>query len=468
MIQELDKLPADVKPTDRVIRLKKFQDNFIFTQARFPAMISAWGTGKTMSAIERARLHCENHPGNLGMIVRKEYTNLRDSTVIDFENYLGVKIDTNRNYKFPNGSMIMFRHGEELTKDNLSNINLGFFIIEQAEEFDSDEVFFMLRGRIRRASVPHWGAVIGNTRGHNWIYNLWKLNTTADKDFELYEATSFDNADNLPADTIVDWRKMKDQKPEVFERFVMNSWEIADDAFCVIPSKYVLDAVERRFLNDSPDILKKRFTVCDVSGESEDGDETVIYDFEDMKIVNQEIYSHRNPMDTVGRIQFHATKNQSRLIAVDVIGMGEPICARLRELYNDQPMQIYGFDARVEPPSEADKKTYYNYRAYAWFKALEIFKDHRVSIPSDETLKSQLSSVKFKYLNGKLAIEKKEEIKKRLNGNSPDRADSLIMGIDAFHRLTLPTLREGNNMANGWVHPRYRQDIYGRRQAFAW
>jgi hypothetical protein len=477
MIEELDKLPSDVRPSDRVIKLKKYQDGFIFSERRFPAMVSAWGTGKTMSAIERARLHCENIPNNLGMIVRKEFTNLRDSTVIDFQNYLGVKIDANRNYKFPNGSMIMFRHGEELSKDNLSNINLGFFIIEQAEEFESDDVFQMLRGRLRRERCKHWGSVIANTRGHNWIYSLWKLNTTKDQEFCLYEATSFDNADILPKDTIEDWKKLKDQKSEVFERFVMNSWDIADDVFVVIPQTYVNEAIDRKFINEIQfqNSLKKRFTVCDIAGESEDSDETVIYDFEDLKLVNQEIYSHRNEMDTIGRLMAHGQKNQSKMITVDVVGMGSPVVGRLRELYVDTDMQINGFDSRLtEIMNENDRKTYHNYRAKAWFNALEVFKDKRISIPNDEVLKNQLSSVKFRYLSGKLAIEKKEETKKRIGGMSPDRADTIVMAIDTFNKLQLPTLRESQNKNVGWVHPRYRSNqkeyekTYNREVLVGW
>ena len=127
---------------DRVIKLKNFQSDFIFSRKRYPAMISAWGTGKTLCLIEKARIDCEKYPGNNGLIVRKELVNLEDSTMKDWEADTKIKIDSDRNANFSNGSIVMFRHAGELTGDNLTNMNLGFAGIEQAEELDNDSVFF--------------------------------------------------------------------------------------------------------------------------------------------------------------------------------------------------------------------------------------------------------------------------------------------------------------------------------------
>ena len=179
-----------------------------------------------MCGIERVRIDAERYPHDQLLIVRKEFTDLQDSTMIDWVSYTGMKIDSGRNAKFPNGSLVLFRHGEELSGDNLSNMNLGGVLIEQGEEFETDDVFWKLEGRIRRSGYPHWIGVIANTRGHNWIYKLWKARH--DDDFELTEATSFDNTENLPQDTVESWRKMEFRKPTVYRRFVMNSWEDED------------------------------------------------------------------------------------------------------------------------------------------------------------------------------------------------------------------------------------------------
>lgn len=458
MITELDTLPADLRPSDRVIKLKPHQDGFIFSDKRFPAMISGWGTGKSMSVIERARLDCERYRNNLGLIVRKEFTNLRDSTIPDFEKYLGCKVKTEpSDYMFPStNSKIMFRHADQLTKQNIDDMNLGFFVIMQAGEFDSDEVFTMLRGRIRRDGVPHWGAVVDNTRGHNWIYRLWKLNDVKDKDFDLYEAKSLEMRDILPKDTLDDWDKMRLTNPEIYKRFVENSWDVGDDQFVVIRSQDIEQAVNFEMSLKPP--FKKLVTVCDVAGESEGADETVIYNFENWKIKDQEIYKHRDLMDTCGRIQYHAQRNGSNMICVDKVGLGGGVYSRLTEIFSDSSrMEVYGFDGRVSAPMGIDEQTYSNYKTYAWFKASEDFRDCKVSIPDDGVLKRQLMGVKYKYISDrKISLFRKDDIKKTL-GESPDRADALVMGLDAVRRAKPVDGKELTEVRSiGWTAPKYR------------
>ena len=257
------------------LELKKFQDDFVFNPARHPAMISGWATGKTLTAILRAMIYSETIPNNLGIVFRREYTDLRDSTLKDFEQYSGIKVNSQRNAQVGD-SMIMFRHVEELNKQNLQNINLGWFFIEQAEELATDEEFFMLWGRLRRKLEPsdeflklglpigmkldskiitffqsyysaqkesereqyrreleklgikilplHSGWITGNVKGDNWIKTLWKDNPQ--EEFSLIEATTFDNNDVLPADYIKTLEVLKTLKPDIYKRFVENDWGI--------------------------------------------------------------------------------------------------------------------------------------------------------------------------------------------------------------------------------------------------
>jgi hypothetical protein len=216
------------------IKLKNYQDNFVFNPVRHPALISGWGTGKTLTAILRAMIYSETIPDNLGIIFRREYTDLRDSTLKDFEQYTGIKVNSQRNAKV-GSSTIMFRHVEELNKQNLQNINLGWFFIEQAEELPSDEEFFMLWGRLRRKVEPsdeflklglpiHSGWITGNVKGDNWIKTLWKDNPQ--EGFNLTEAITLDNADVLPEDYIKNLEILKTIKPDIYKRFVLNDWGI--------------------------------------------------------------------------------------------------------------------------------------------------------------------------------------------------------------------------------------------------
>ena len=182
---------------EKEIKLVPFQDKFLFSQSRFPALCAGIGTGKTYMLLLKIWKFCEDYPNTLALIARKEYTDLRDSTLKDFERYFEVSIDSNKEYAFKNGSKIMFRHAAELNV--LKNINLSIAGIEQAEEFENDEQFNFIRDRLRRDNAPlQQLCIVANANGHNWIWRRWINNPQSG--YEISVASTFDNALNLPAD----------------------------------------------------------------------------------------------------------------------------------------------------------------------------------------------------------------------------------------------------------------------------
>ena len=229
---------------DKVFNLEPFQSRFMLSRARYPAMVAAWATGKTMVALLKIYHLAEAYKNNICMVVRKKFTDLRDSTMKDFERYTGLRVKVgNKNVVLPNGSEIRFRHGDELS--GLQNVNLGAWMIEQAEEFQSDKEFQLLRGRLRREGCFRQGIVIANTRGHNWIWRKWKKPHDAGKmvrfDFdtgiagveyenlyELIEAKTKDNVANIPADFYADLMQQSRESPEIGRQYVENSWEDFD------------------------------------------------------------------------------------------------------------------------------------------------------------------------------------------------------------------------------------------------
>jgi hypothetical protein len=214
------------------VQLKPWQDKFIFSPKRYPGQWSGWATGKSMDLIFRSMIYSEQIPNNLGIIFRREFTDLRDSTIRDFEKYTGLKVNSERSVAFKNGSVILFRHIEEI--NNIQNINLGWFGIEQAEELDSDAEFFMLFGRLRRdlnstkefneLGLPlRSGFVIGNA-GDHWGKRLWHDGELEDS--ECIEATTWDNQDILPQDYLDGLRILEKQKPEIYKAYVLNDWNV--------------------------------------------------------------------------------------------------------------------------------------------------------------------------------------------------------------------------------------------------
>ena len=203
--------------------LKQAQVDFIGSPEQFPAYIAGVGTGKSTALIAKALLHSQESKDNLGVIVRKQFSDLRNSTIKDFQDYTGLKVnESTHEVRLKNGSTILFIHGDVL--DSLKNINCGWFGIEQAEEFPDDTAWQFLKMRLRRKVLFRSGFLIGNTNGHNWIYDIYKRQSPP-PNHELIEATTYDFKDIHAPDYITNLETLP---KKLYNRYVMNSWEEAE------------------------------------------------------------------------------------------------------------------------------------------------------------------------------------------------------------------------------------------------
>jgi hypothetical protein len=122
----------------------------------------------------------------------------------------------------------------------------------------------------------------------------------------------------------------------------------------------------------------------------------------------------------IHEIERAAPEEKPTTICIDSIGYGAGCADRLRELRHN------ALDVQVsERPSHKEK--YYNLRAELWWEFRDWLQAGIGSLPDDEDLLAQASSIKYKFhSSGKLMVEKKEDLKKR-GLPSPDRADALCL-----------------------------------------
>ena len=409
--------------------------DFFASMFRFPAMVAAWGTGKTMCGLLKAMDLSISYPGNLGSIVRKNFTDLKDSTMKDFTRYTGIRVPSSKDVKLPNGSEIMFRHMDELS-GIVQNVNLGWFFIEQAEEFDTPEEFDLLDGRLRREGCFRQGFIIANTNGHNWIWRRWKNESGSeyqcDKEFpyptglegleysgyaSLTEAKTADNAANLPEDFLGSLKIKAEINPSHYRRYVLNSWEDTDTADVCIPYDHLLRAINANIFH----LHEKRRLVCCDPAEFGD-DKTVIMALEEGKVIDVEILRKKEPMETAGRIVRMRRKHNAQLSVVDSIGIGAGIRSRLGELGEN----VLGVNVGMK---SSDPDNYRNLKAEIWMYAQEMFRENLISLPDNDELIEDLAAIKYLVTSkGQVAIEKKDDTKKRL-GRSPDMGDCFVLGL---------------------------------------
>lgn len=164
---------------------------------------------------------------------------------------------------------------------------------------------------------------------------------------------------------------------------------------------------------------ERRIVACDPSA---GGDECPIFYIVNGEIIDHEILHERNAMIVSGHIQNMCAKHSCNNIILDVIGNSIYDDLILKEQY-----YVQGFNSSA---SSYDKERFKNVRSEAWFHSMEQIQNHRIVAIEDRELIKQLTCVPYKIVdnNGKLQMESKKEIKKRLH-YSPDRADCFIYGL---------------------------------------
>ena len=411
-----------IDTNQQTFKLKAYQQDFLNAGARFPCMTAGWATGKSLCGILRGVYLSERFAGNVGVIFRKEYVDLRDSGMIDFEKYTDWKVNrSTKDVILPNKSRILFRHLEEL--NNLQNINLGWFWIEQGEELDTADQWFYLYGRLRnQAAEFRSGWVTSNAKGHNWIWELWE-HAKPSAEYDFYEATTYENADVLPADFITSLDDIKTKRPGVYNRFVLNDRDELEVLDYIITELMIEQAKQVINYEYTP---HRTIISCDPARFGDD--ETVIYIIKEKGIVDKSYLLGKSTMDIAGQLATLWKKYNAGRVVVDVIGIGAGVHDRLCELIESK--NVVGINSAEGCDNPDDQKQYINKRAWMWDTTAKMFENNLISLREndDPELINQLKQVKYSFKNGRMKIEDKADIKKRL-GRSPDRGDSFVYGM---------------------------------------
>lgn len=178
------------------------------TKHRFPLYSGAFGAGKTLLGCHKIIQGCLENPRSVALCASQTYPQLRDTVVKAFFeelellqqrfndadcNIILVKSWNKTEYKLTlfNDSVVLFRSCEDYSK--FKSLNLDFFFIDEPVDI-SDEVFYMLQGRLRgRHTKNHFGVLCGNPTSQNsWLYDLYFLNSPSD-DYFVVQTSSYDN-----------------------------------------------------------------------------------------------------------------------------------------------------------------------------------------------------------------------------------------------------------------------------------
>ena len=154
-------------------------------------------------------------------------------------------------------------------------------------------------------------------------------------------------------------------------------------------------------------------------------DETVITPRYGGYIPEQEISFKEDTQATAGRVKQYNVPRPV-FIGIDVDGLGGGVYDKL---HDDKITGIAEIHNGGKALSDDTGLTFANLASQLWWRAREKFIAGELAIPKDDKLIMQLSTRRYKFTGKGLAVESKDDWKKRYKGKSPDRADSLIYSL---------------------------------------
>ena len=382
-----------------------------------------WCFLRAAAIIKQYGIGPRKHPIPIGFMGRKRGVDFTNTTLETWKRF----IPENRyEIKGKPAEIIIADRVKILTGglDNTEIVNkfnsaeYAFYFIDQAEEVDSEQIGELratTRLIINGKKIPGKGLFTANP-APSFLKDEFILNPTPNRLF--IQALPTDNH-YLGSEYIEVLKDSFKNRPELLKAYLEGSWDCLGGFNQVIQDSWIANAGK---ITLYPPILKRVIT-CDPARYGDD--ETVIYYLENTKIKEQEIYGQKSLMHTANVLHVLSRRHGGCLIAVDVCGIGAGIVDRLIEMGDD----VLAIDNAAKA-DDTDK--YYNKRAEVWCKAADKFADGDVELKNiDHKLKGQLTTPTYEFRNGKILIESKADIKKRL-GNSPDRADAYVNGLYAL------------------------------------
>lgn len=192
----------------------------------------AWGAGKTRAGNEKGYFLSARYPGNRGVILRKQFNHLVETTMDNFFRVVcppsAIKHMDNQRHlcTLLNGSEILFLGIDQKSGGNsdtvaskIGSLEVGWIFADETIELEESE-WDMLRGRLRLPGVPFrqiFGATNPGAPSH-WIYRRAVL----ERDLTMISSSTLENT-FLPQDYLDDLDKLPHDGLR-YRRYVLGEW----------------------------------------------------------------------------------------------------------------------------------------------------------------------------------------------------------------------------------------------------
>ena len=211
-----------------------------------------------------------------------------------------------------------------------------------------------------------------------------------------------------------------------------------DDSYQVIPTNWIRKAQARWVLNREQ--ARKPLVGVGVDVARGGSDKTII-----AVVYGQRVELHKYPgvktPDGPSVVALMVSYAQPGvIIGIDVIGIGSSAYDFAKEAFGgDAIVRAVDFSTGTEARDQSGVLAMRNTRAWAYWslrEKLDPTSGVELELPDDPELTADLSAARYKVVNGKITIEAKDDIRKRI-GRSPDCGDAVVIALLRQKGLTM-------------------------------
>lgn len=389
--------------------------------------------------IKLCSLTSQKYPVCVGFLGRKRGTDFNKTTLETWKRFIPVsmfEIKAQAKSIYINNTVSIDFGGmdDEETVNKFNSAEYAYIGIDQAEELERDD-WAKLRGAHRlqiknpetgkQVQVPLRMLLTSNPADCPLSLDF---NPEGDPNVKIPKYRHFVPAlpkDNEFADNVSYVQQLNEawkHRPEILEAYRDGIWKNLRGFNTLIHKEWVLSAIRKE--TESQTTVRRLISVDPARFGD---DETVIYVLENYTVLECVTMFHADGDEIAIRIIKLCEQYKINYVVLDIIGIGVGVSNSLKLLSPD--IVRFELNSEATPENEEDAEKYSNVRSAMWWKTADLFAEGKIcQLPNDDKLISDLTTVRYRFVRGKRAVELKDDIKKRL-GRSPDRGDALVMGI---------------------------------------
>ena len=249
-----------------------------------------------------------------------------------------------------------------------------------------------------------------------------------------YDSPAIKDPASFPSLTTMKWIEERKEewgeKSPMFVSRVLGEFPLEGED-TLIPLVWCEDAATRwqKEKKDEQTVTDRIYLGLDVARYGTN--KTVIVVYQPNRIVRIKSIQNKSTVEATNLVIQEAVSAGAKLmqVTVDDTGVGGGVTDRLREL--GYPVSAINFSQK---PS--DQMHFKAIRDEMYWHLRELFRAKEITIPYNEGLMSQLSSVKYRInpKSGRIEIETKEDMRKR-GLPSPDEADGVALAVWGSRRM---------------------------------